>query len=379
MVAPEETPDTNTDTEDTQATEDTEDIDEKTVEESETEEDIETEDNAGEEENIPATEEPVVMQPTTAALPYPDTPEGKAAYEVLFIERKINNQNEQIKEEFIVAQEKSERLKSVVSVPESNEIHASIKALHTRTLEAVSQEQQMARDLQLHKQTIDKARTEFELAEQRRIQAEQEAARKQREAEEAERRREEEARRAKQEVAQAAQLEQSVRSYLDQNQFQEAYDQVEDSEESFTTDAGKEAFRYALERHRYLAALKANLIEGMNAEPFPWGYGTGSTARDITGASVRGIEINGSIAPVPWNEITPAQMMKLIDRYVKSRAISTRKRMEIAFGAALYADLFGEAGRERARFYATRAMDLGLNRNTFANILESRWAANIEE
>lgn len=341
---------------------------------------IATEDAAVSEDGAaPPTEEPVVIQPKTATQPHPDTPEAKAAYEVLMLEREINTKTEQIKEEFALAQEQQERIQTVSSLPESRAIHASVKALHTKTIQAVEEEQAMAKEMQTQKRTLDEVREKFELAEQRRIQAEQEEERKRREAKEAEQRRQEEERRTQQEIRQVTELEQSARSYLDQNAFQEAYDQVQQSAKNFTTDKGKEVFRYASERHRYLAAMKANLIEGMNADPFPWGYGAGSTARDITGASVRGIEIHGTIAPVPWNTITPAQMMKLIDRYLKSRKITTKQRMEIAFGAAIYADLFGEAGRERARFYATRAMDLGLHRDTFANILEVRWDTSTEE
>ena len=88
---------------------------------------------------------------------------------------------------------------------------------------------------------------------------------------------------------------------------------------------------------------------------------------------MQGLEVQGSRTPVPWSSIQPQQMLRLVDRYVESRDITPRQRREIAFGAALYADLFGEDARARARQYKTRAIDLGLRRETFENVLQARW------
>ncbi|MFU8781146.1 MAG: hypothetical protein ACNA71_09015, partial [Kiritimatiellia bacterium] len=159
----------------------------------------------------------------------------------------------------------------------------------------------------------------------------------------------------------------------DQNDFIPAYEQLQQRENEFTTDDGREAFRIVLERHRFLAAMKTNMILGIEASPFSWGYGFGAAARDITGASVRGLLVQGEKNPVPWSSIQPPQMLKLVDRYIDSRDITARQRMEIAFGAAIYADLFGLSARDRARHYASRAMDMGLNQRTFQQILEARW------
>jgi len=251
---------------------------------------------------------------------------------------------------------------------------AEIAQAHAISQDAVATAQQIARELQETIRNLAAIRERFEIKEQQRLAAEREAQRQadQRAAEEQARiEREATTRR---ELAQIPALEQSVRNLLDINAFEEAYNQLKAQQDSFTTAESQTAFSDALERLRYLAAMKANIIEGINTAPYPWGYGSGATARDITGASAEGIQAKGIENPIPWQSILPTLMLKLIDRYIDSRAINVRQRIEIAFGAAIYADLFGEQGRERARYYATRALDLGLKRQTFERVLEARWA-----
>jgi len=58
--------------------------------------------------------------------------------------------------------------------------------------------------------------------------------------------------------------------------------------------------------------------------------------------------------------------------------LRARDRINIAFGAAIYCDMFGKDGRERAQQYANRAMDLGLARDKFARLIEAGWLETIE-
>jgi len=304
-----------------------------------------------------------------------DTPESNLVRDALSKYRSIETLAEQTRQTEQEAQTRLNRLTEGMSLSESRTQLDTIKDLHQQSGNALASAQRQARELQGTSTRLAELRQRFDVAEQRRLDAERAAQRlaDQRAAEE--RARQELEQLVRRELARIPGLERGIRNLLDQNAFTEAYAQLQERVNDFTTDEGKEAFRQVLERYRYLAAMKANIIRGIEVAPFPWGYGFGATARDISGASLLGLQIHGTRTPVPWASVSPPQMLKFVDRYIESRDITARERIEIAFGAAFYVDLFGEAGRERARFYANRALDMGLDRRTFEQLLEARWVA----
>lgn len=313
------------------------------------------------------------QEPPKPAAAVRQTPESDLVHQALGKERELEALVEQTKQFEKEAQERADRITGSISVRAAQTLIEEIEGVHTLSASAVTQAQGLARELQDASRRLAELRHRFEVAEQRRIEAEREAQRleEQRAAEERARKEREET--ARREIAQIPNLERSVRNLLDVNAFTEAYEQLQTHTDDFTTDEGRAAFGHALERHRYLAAMKMNIIRGIETSPFPWGYGFGATARDITGASLRGLQVQGTSTPIPWESLQPPQMLKLVDRYIESRDLNARERLEVAFGAAIYSDLFGEQGRERARYYAIRAMDMGLNSRIFEQVLESRW------
>lgn len=229
-----------------------------------------------------------------------------------------------------------------------------------------------------HKEIADLF-AQYQREEKQRLAAEREAERLR----EIEAQREREARQRQQQIAseksQAIRDAENITHYLDANAFEKAYSELTKLQPNYTTEEGKAAFDIALQRTRYLAAMKEAIITGIQEEPFPWGWGFGATARDIVRANERGIYIKDYPTPAKWETVQAPQMLKLVDRYLASRAIGVREKINLAFGAAIYCDQFGEEGRQRAIQYANRALDLGLKRETFETLLQNRWNAENNE
>jgi len=228
-----------------------------------------------------------------------------------------------------------------------------------------------------HKQVVA-IRREFDRAEEARSAAERMAEQRRVEAEQAERERQEQRARTTVEIQQAKNERTDVRGMFDTNNYEEALAQLKLRAGNYRTEKGKDAIQVLIERYEYLVRMKATLIAGMQEARYPWGWGIGSSARDIEKADEKGIYVKGSPTPYPWSAVTTPQMLKLADYYLSSRTLRARARIDIAFGAAIYCDEFGAQGRDRAQQYANRAMDLGLSRDTFARLIEAGWLDTAE-
>lgn len=273
------------------------------------------------------------------------------------------------------AQESQTRLLNTTNLATARNILSEVQQMNREASDIVVDAQRHVQELLRAGRRLAELRQRFDDDERRREEAERERQRREEQRAAEERERQQQQVITNQELRQLRSFEQDLRGRLDQNAFTDAYNQMQTYANNFTTETSIQAYRNSLERFRYLSLMKENIIAGIQAAPFPWGYGSGASARDITGASSRGLQVQGARDPIPWSNAQPQQMLRLIDRYIESRDLSVRQRMEIAFGGALYADLFGEAARDRARSYKRRAMDLGLRRETFENVLESRWDA----
>lgn len=164
-----------------------------------------------------------------------------------------------------------------------------------------------------------------------------------------------------------------VRTMFDANNFEEALQALKQRSDNYQTNDGKAAFQVVLDRYDYLIKMKTGLIAAIQEAPFAWGWGFGAASRDIVNADEKGIYLKGVPKPRPWSEAQIPQMLKLVDYYLGSRTMRARIRIEIAVGAAIYCDEFGEQGRERSKLYANRALDLGLDRDVFNRLLEASW------
>jgi serine/threonine protein kinase len=319
----------------------------------------------------PAEEAPApepVPATTTAS-----TPEGKLVHDILSKEREIEGLIASAKTRLQNATDQQGQIARTDVLLAASAGQAALREMLNESNEGLATAQRLTREMGEASGTLRQIRERFEADEQRRLAAELAAQRVEEARLAQERILQEEEQRAQQEIQRIISLEQQVQTLLDENAFEHAHTQIRGHATSFLTEKGKEQFRISVERYRFLAAMKTNLTRAMLLAPFTWGWGTGTAARDITGASERGIHVQGFRGPVPWKEVPPAQMMKIIDNYIDSRDLSARDRVEIAFGAALYADLFGANYRSHSRRYATRALDMGLNRGVFENVLEARW------
>ena len=265
------------------------------------------------------------------------------------------------------------------SVSQATSIRNAARTLLRNSASTVEEAQQLAQNLQRADRRITELRARHEADVRRRIEEEEERKRQEQLRAEQERARREHERLVRRELAQIPTFERELQGFLQVNDFAQAYNLMRDRANLFTTEEGRTAHGHSLERYRFLASMQENIIAGIQAEPYRWGYGSGRAARDIIGASQQnGLQVQGLPSPVAWEDVDPDLMVRLIDRYRESRDLNARQRTEITFGAAIYADLFGEEARDRARRYAQRAMALGLRRQTFENVLESRWRAEYQ-
>ena len=229
----------------------------------------------------------------------------------------------------------------------------------------------------IHKRVMA-IRQEFDKAEEARIEAEKAAEKARIEAENAERERQAIIARIAFESQQAKNDRADVRALFDANSYEEALVQLKQRAATYQTDQGKAAIQVLIGRYEYLVRMKEALIAKIKETRYPWGWGFGSASRDIETANEKGVVVKGSSTPYPWSAVTTPQMLKLVDYYLASGTLKARTRIDMAFGAAIYCDEFGQQGRERAQQYANRAMDLGLERDAFSRLLEAGWLETTE-
>lgn len=221
-------------------------------------------------------------------------------------------------------------------------------------------------------------RQEFERGEKARIAAEKAAEQARIATEKAERERQALIARTALEIQQAKNDRADMMGWFDANDYGEALEQLKQRAANYQTEQGKAAIQILIDRYEYLTRMKTTLIAGMQKTRYPWGWGSGASARDIETADAKGITVKGAPAPIPWSSVTTPQMLKIVDFYLSSRDLRARQRIDIAFGAAIYCDMFGKQARERAQQYANRAMDLGLSRDTFDRLIEAGWLEALE-
>jgi len=130
----------------------------------------------------------------------------------------------------------------------------------------------------------------------------------------------------------------AVSSLVQQHQFKQAADAIEQVVKGLQTDEGKAAGRKAVKAYGILMELKDTILDGIKedvkANP-EGGYQFGWLGkRDILGGDENKIIIRGG--EFAWAAVPPQQMMRFIQRYIEGAALSKHTRARLNFAIALY-------------------------------------------
>jgi len=136
--------------------------------------------------------------------------------------------------------------------------------------------------------------------------------------------------------------------------FDKLFNTLRDQLGNIEAEQAKTARKKLEDRYTRLRDLHAFLIERINSNPYRWGWGTGTSARDITGADEKVIRITGGSAA--WHDVTLRQMLQIINHYLSDRALSFRVRATHFLGAAILCQENDQMTHALA--YAGKATDL---------------------
>lgn len=139
---------------------------------------------------------------------------------------------------------------------------------------------------------------------------------------------------------------------VQQQQFKQALETVEQAARGLRTDEGRAAGKHAVKAYQLLAELKTLIVAGIKAEVSAnpdSGYAFGwMGVKDIIRATDEKVVIRGEQV-VPWTEMPPRQMIRFIQRYVDNNPdLTRREKAEYEFAVALYLHE-AKIGDEKAR------------------------------
>lgn len=206
---------------------------------------------------------------------------------------------------------------------------ARMQTLEQNSRETLAKMESKTAEVEKKKDEVEKAenaKNQAAMDEAARIKAEEEAARKAEQHEAL----------VKNEMALIENLRKMNEVHIKQNKFDEAKSAMKLSLTDFKSSEGKAAAEIQLERYDRLCKLKEYLIAQISSEPIKWGWGKGQTARDIVGASKKGLSINGMKDVVPWEEVPTGQMINIINHYLGNRKTRIRDLGEQSLATALY-------------------------------------------
>ena len=148
---------------------------------------------------------------------------------------------------------------------------------------------------------------------------------------------------------------------------------LEKRRQGYQTEVGKGAIQLVIDRAKHVKAMQDEIIKNINKSPFAWGWGSGSSSRDVVRAGEEGIYIRDSKTATPWSAVGVAQMLKFVDHYIEVRDTRATSKAQLAFGAALYCNEFGEKGQAKSNAYLNSALDLGFPRDEQERLLLGGW------
>ena len=194
-----------------------------------------------------------------------------------------------------------------------------------------------------------------------------EEAKRQREEAAAKKRAKEQAERSAKELAQLEDTRKANAPLLQQSRFTEALEAVTGLESKMTTDDSKAAYKTAHERYKLVLELKTFVIEGLTADskagPDGFKYGwlvNGVPTKDVLGADETKIQLRGG--SVPWDQVSPSQLLRFIKRYVDNPDLGRKEAARINLATAIYLFEAG-GGTERARSLAAEQLGKAVGRD----------------
>lgn len=204
------------------------------------------------------------------------------------------------------------------------------------------------------KKRVSSAAAEQEAAAEQAMKEKAEAEKKAREEAEAQRQAAAREREVQAEKDRVEALRKANSGAIQQNQFKQAQGTLPALEKEFKTDAGKEAYKHAVERYRLLVELKAFIIAGVAAE-VKANPGTGYkfgwlNSKDILGADENNVIIRGG--SIPWEQVPPSQMLRFIRHYAADPELPRREAARQSLAGAIYVFEAG-AGSESAQKVAS--------------------------
>lgn len=157
------------------------------------------------------------------------------------------------------------------------------------------------------------------------------------------------------ELAKIPETPKAVKPYITDWKFKDAVQQAQQDQKQFTTPEAKaEAQRY-VDRYEYLAKFKDHLIRWMNKDPFKWGWlRPDGRQEDILKATDMGIEIKDR--KVDWNKLPPAQLSRILRRYMTRPELSRTEQGAVYAGLAILLDELQQAeesGKVKEKAVAT--------------------------
>jgi hypothetical protein len=125
-----------------------------------------------------------------------------------------------------------------------------------------------------------------------------------------------------------------------QHQYAQAVSNLSSALATMQTEEGRRALQVQVDRFRLMQELKEFISACATKEPYAWGWGSGTTARDVIGVDESGIRLRGGHAA--WEELDPAQMLKLLRFYLAPKKVDKDLIGRISLAAAVY---FSETGQ----------------------------------
>ncbi|MBL7077253.1 MAG: serine/threonine protein kinase [Kiritimatiellae bacterium] len=241
---------------------------------------------------------------------------------------------------------------------EATMLVAEIETLHGRMPRLIGDARKaLAKAKDATEETAEIREQEEEKRQQEREAAAQ-AAREQAEREAAERAAAAEQAKIDAEVERVKMAEAGVAAEVSAYRFADAARSLKLAARDYKTKEGKAAIANAVERYERLESMKQYFISRLSKAPLSFGYVDGSSALDIQTANRVGIRIQTGL--IPWREVSPRQMAKFIQSYVREDALSKGVKLrELAnqnVNAAIFCALNGWP--KPARIYSDTAVAL---------------------
>ena len=142
-------------------------------------------------------------------------------------------------------------------------------------------------------------------------------------------------------------LEAKGRTHIESHAFREAARLIEDTDDQFETDQGRDALNLLQERYARMLELHEFLIERLKADPFAGGWlGSGGKREDVLSADWRVVKLKGR--RVAWDRVSTRQYLRFAKHYLADVSVRLRDRGRYYLAAALYCYELGgvEAGKQ---------------------------------